>query len=150
MPTSSSKSKVCFFFQGTKFSLVNRTQLKFFIESIFKTEGKKLESINYIFSTDKAVLEINRQFLSHDFYTDIITFDLSESQLIKAEVYISIDRVKDNAIELGASVKHELLRVLFHGVLHLCGFKDKNNSESKLMREKEDIYLGKYLKQSST
>lgn len=113
---------------------------------MFKKEGKKLESINYIFSTDKAVLEINRQFLSHDFYTDIITFDLSESSSIKAEIYISIDRVKDNAVQMKIPFKQELLRVLFHGVLHLCGYKDKNKTETMQMREMENFYLSKYFK----
>ncbi len=145
MPLSTSKSKVCFFFQGAKVSLDNRTQLKKYIESIFKKEGKKLESINYIFCTDKAVLEINRQFLAHDFYTDIITFGLSEAKApIQAEVYISIDRVKENARQLGVSFKSELHRVIFHGVLHLCGYKDKSKKDIEEMRGKEEFYLKKY------
>ena len=146
MGLSASKSKVCFFFQGTTFSLANRKELKSFIESIFKKEGKKLDSLNYIFTTDKAVLEINKQFLSHDFYTDILTFDLSESSSIKAEIYISVDRVKDNAMEMNVPFKQELLRVLFHGVLHLCGYKDKNKTETMQMREMENFYLSKYFK----
>ena len=107
MGLSTSKSKVCFFFQGVKVSLDNRTQLKKYVESIFKKEGKKLFSINYIFCTDKAVLEINRQFLNHDFYTDIITFDLSDSDATQAEIYISVDRVKDNATQLGVPFLNE-------------------------------------------
>ncbi len=145
MPLSTSQSKVCFFFQEVKISLVNRTQLKKYIQSIFKKEGKELESINYIFCTDKAVLEINRQFLTHDFYTDIITFGLSEKGApIQAEIYISIDRVKDNARQLGVSFKSELHRVIFHGVLHLCGYKDKSKKEIGEMRGKEEFYLAKY------
>ncbi len=144
MPLSTSKSKICFFFQGVKINLVNRTQLKKYIGSIFKKEGKNLQFANYIFSTDKAVLEINRQFLSHDFYTDIITFDLSDSNAIQAEIYISVDRVKDNAAQLGVSFKLELHRVIFHGVLHLCGYKDKNKGEIEKMRNREEFYLNKY------
>jgi rRNA maturation RNase YbeY len=144
MPASSSKSKVCFFFQEVKISLTNRTQLKKYVQSIFKKEGKKLRFINYIFCTDKAVLEINRQFLAHNFYTDIITFDLSDSDVIQAEIYISVDRVKDNAAHLGVSFKSELHRVIFHGVLHLCGYKDKKKGEIEEMRVKEDFYLKKY------
>lgn len=140
-----SKSKVCFFFQGVKPSLTNRTKLKRYIQSIFKKEGKELESINYIFCTDKTVLEINRQFLLHDFYTDIITFDLSESNAITAEVYISIDRAKENAAQIGVSIKSELHRVIFHGVLHLCGYKDKSKEEKEKMREKEEYYLKHYV-----
>jgi rRNA maturation RNase YbeY len=146
MPLSSSKSKVCFFFQGVKVNLPNRTQLKKHIQSIFKIEGKKLQSINYIFCTDRAVLEINRQFLAHDFYTDIITFDLSESEAIQAEIYISVDRVKDNATQLGVFFNSELHRVIFHGVLHLCGYKDKNKEQKLVIRGIEDFYLTRYFK----
>lgn len=141
MPLSFSKSKVYFFFQGVKFTLTKRTVLKKYIESIFRKEGKSLKSINYIFCTDKALLEINCQFLSHDFYTDIITFDLSESKEIQAEIYISIDRVKENAVQLGIPFKSELQRVIFHGVLHLCGYRDKTREDQARMREKEDFYI---------
>jgi probable rRNA maturation factor len=141
-----SKSKVCFFFQGVKITLTNRNKLKRYILSIFKNEGKKIASLNYIFSTDKTLLEINRQFLLHDFYTDIITFDLSESKNIQAEIYISVDRVKENAFQLGVSFKSELHRVIFHGVLHLCGYKDKKAAEKVKMRNKEEFYLAHYLK----
>lgn len=146
MPLSFSKSKVYFFFQEVKISLTRRTGLKKFIGSIFRKEGKKLKSINYIFCTDKALLEINRQFLSHDFYTDIITFDLSDSEEIQAEIYISVDRIRDNAAQLGTSFKSELHRVIFHGVLHLCGYKDKSQIDQAKMRKKEDLYLAYYFK----
>ena len=144
MPFSTSQSKVCFFFQGVKVNLANRTELKKYIKYIFKKEGKKLQSINYIFCTDEALLEINRQFLSHDFYTDIITFDLSENEAIQAEIYISLDRIKENIIELGVPFKSELYRVIFHGVLHLCGYKDKSKADKVKMRGKEEFYLSKY------
>ena len=144
MPLSTSQSKVCFFLPGVKFNLANRTQLKNYIQYVFKKEGEKLESLNYIFCTDKALLEINRQFLTHDFYTDIITFDLSDSDAVRAEIYISVDRVKENAIHLGVSFKLELHRVIFHGVLHLCGYKDKSKKETREMRSKEAFYLKKY------
>ena len=139
-----SQSKVCFFFQGVKVHLANRTQLKKYIQFIFKKEGEKLESLNYIFCTDKALLEINQQFLQHDLYTDIITFDLSESDAVRAEIYISVDRVKQNAIHLGFSFKSELHRVIFHGVLHLCGYKDKSKGDIKKMRSKEEFYINRY------
>jgi len=119
--------------------------LKQFIESIFKKEKKRLKSINYIFVFDKRLLEINQQFLQHDFYTDIITFDLSEGSSTQAEIYISIDRVRQNAKGLGVSFKSELHRVIFHGALHLCGYKDKTRREKERMREKEEFYLKKYL-----
>lgn len=142
---SLSKSKVYFFYQGVKSGLQSRTKLKKFIELIFKKEGRPLLSINYIFCTDKALLEINKQFLKHDFYTDIITFDLSESDEIAAEIYISVDRVRDNASLLGVSFKSELHRVIFHGALHLCGYGDKTKGQKAEMRVKEDYYLRKYM-----
>lgn len=141
---------ICFFYQDVKFSLANRGKLKSYIQSIFKKEGKKLISINYIFCTDKALLKINRQFLNHNFYTDIITFDLSETSSIQGEIYISIDRVKDNSKTLGTSFKSELHRVIFHGALHLCGYKDKRKVEKDKMREKEEFYLSFYQKYGST
>jgi probable rRNA maturation factor len=140
------KAKVCFFFQGVKVSLANRKELKRYIQSIFKKEGKKSTSLNYIFCTDKVLLEINRQYLKHDFYTDIITFDLSETNSVLGEIYISVERVKENALELGVSFKSEFHRVIFHGVLHLCGYKDKSREEKDKMREKEEFYLAKYFK----
>lgn len=117
--------------------------MKSFIESLFKKEKRKLGSINYIFCTDKRLLEINQQFLQHDFYTDVISFDLSESNTIIAEVYISIDRVKENAMNLGSPFKRELYRVIFHGALHLCGFEDKTAKQVKQIREKEGFYISR-------
>jgi len=141
-----SESKVCFFFQAVTPVLPQRTKLKRYIHSILKTEGRKFESINFIFCTDKALLEINRQFLNHDFYTDIITFNLSETDSIRAEIYISDERVKENAKNLGFTITSELHRVIFHGVLHLCGYGDKTAAEKKKMREKEQFYLNRYFK----
>ena len=132
-----SKSKVCFFFQGAKVDLANRSILKIYIQSIFKKEGKKLDSVNFIFCSDRALLEINQKYLNHDFYTDIITFNLSETEVIQAEIYISIDRVRENSLKLGVSIKSELLRVIFHGVLHLCGYDhETDNGEMNRLEQK--------------
>lgn len=141
-----SKSKVYFFFQQIEPGLKNRTALKGFIEKLFKKEGKKLRSINYIFCSDKDILKINKQYLKHDFYTDIISFDLSESDQIVAEIYISTERVRENAKSLGTSFISEIHRVIFHGALHLCGYGDKTKSENVEMRKREDYYLNSYLK----
>lgn len=138
-------NKVSFFFEKRNFSLSNRSELKLFIESVFKREMKKLKTINYVFVSDRRLLEINRQFLNHDFYTDIITFELSQTIETEAEVYISIDRVKENAKIQKTSFKEELLRVIFHGALHLCGYADKSAKDNKKMREKEEEYLSRYL-----
>lgn len=138
---------IYFFTQNTTLPLRDRTRLKAFLARLAKKEGKSLGSLNYIFCTDKALLDINRQYLKHDFYTDIITFDLSESpSTLSGEIYISIDRVRDNAKTLGVSVKEELHRVIFHGLLHLCGYRDKKPGEIKEMRAKEGYYLQQYLK----
>jgi probable rRNA maturation factor len=142
---STTPSKVQFHFLKGANKLTQRTILKAFIERLFKKEGKILGKIQYIFCSDDYLLDINRQYLQHDYYTDIITFDLSEpKQPINAEIYISIDRVKENAREFKTSFKRELHRVIFHGALHLCGYKDKKPKEEALMRKTEDKYLGLY------
>ena len=139
-----SQSKVCFFFKTTV-SLQDRTKLKKFIEAIFRKEKSQLCSLNYIFCNDKYLLEINRQYLKHDYYTDIITFELSQNKMpIEGEVYISIDRVKDNARLLHQPFYMELHRVIFHGTLHLCGYRDMNKKQSKEMREMETKCLNEY------
>ena len=122
--------------------LTGKTGLKAFIQALFRKERKQLGSLTYIFCSDEFLLQINRDFLKHDYYTDILTFGLSEKgQPVEAEVYISLDRVKDNAETLGIGYRQETLRVIFHGALHLCGYKDKKKSEIALMRAKEDQYL---------
>jgi len=142
--TSSTNSKVCFFFK-TPVSLQDRTKLKKFIEAAFRKEKKKLRSLNYIFCTDKDLLEINRQYLKHDYYTDIITFELSEKgNPIEGEVYISVNRVRDNSNIVKEPMQRELHRVIFHGVLHLCGHRDKSNDEQKKMRSNEERMLKRY------
>ncbi|MES2331716.1 MAG: rRNA maturation RNase YbeY [Bacteroidota bacterium] len=122
--------------------LAGKTAVKAFVQSIFKKEKHPLASVTYIFCSDEFLLQMNRDFLQHDYYTDIITFGLSDmGQPIEAEIYISIDRVRENAIDHETTFKQEVLRVIFHGALHLCGYKDKKKSEITLMREKEDQYL---------
>ncbi len=107
----------------------------------------KIESLNYVFCSDNYLLGINKQFLNHDYYTDIISFDLSEVPgVLLAEVYISVDRVKENAKTMGNLYSNELLRVIFHGALHFCGYKDKKPADTKLMRAMEDKWLKAYLK----
>jgi rRNA maturation RNase YbeY len=139
--------QVQFFFSGVSVSLTERTRLKKFISTIFRLEGKQLGHLNYIFCADEYLLNINRQYLNHDYYTDIISFDIGEpGTAINGEIYISTDRVKENATILGMPFKQELHRVIFHGALHLCGYKDKTKNQQSLMRSREDHYLMKYLK----
>ena len=128
-------------------TLANRTALKAFIEKAIKKEGLDIETLQYIFCSDKYILGINKSYLQHDYYTDIISFDLSETRgKLIGEVYISIDRVKDNAKTHKTSLKEEMLRVIFHGALHFCGYKDKKPADIKKMRAQEDKWLKSYLK----
>ena len=140
-----SKSKISLFSNDAKVNIKNRSILKKFIEEIFKKERKEIEFANFIFCSDKTILNINRQYLKHDYYTDIITFNLSETDDIQGEIFISIDRVRENAHKLGVSFNSELHRVIFHGILHLCGYRDQTKFEKNKIREKEDFYLTWYL-----
>ncbi len=124
-----------------------RKKLKNFINE-FLRRGVDYHSgeINYIFCNDEDLLQINRDFLQHDYYTDIITFDMSEKggNFLQSEIYISVDRVKDNALKNQRPFREELHRVIFHGILHLCGYKDKTKREEALMRSIEDKCLNEY------
>ncbi len=136
---------VNFFWVDVKPSLKNRKMLKGFINKLFKKEKRALQSINYVFCSDEYMLEINNNFLKHDFYTDTITFDLSENKdMVTGEVYISYDRVRDNAKVLKISFNEELHRFIFHGALHLCGYKDKKGTDKTKMREAENNHLLTY------
>ncbi len=139
---------ISFNYADKKVSLTHRTLLKSFITKQVRKEGLSISQLQYVFCSDKYLLDINRQFLNHDYYTDIISFDLSETkgELI-AEVYISIDRVRDNAFKLKTTIKEELLRVIFHGALHFCGYKDKKPIDVDLMRSMENKWINAYLKQ---
>ena len=128
-------------------ALNDRKRLKEFITSIFKREHIKANNLEVIFCSDEYLLNINQNYLKHDFYTDIITFDLSQhgDSFLNAEIYISSERVKENAVNFKTSFQNELHRVIFHGVLHLCGYKDKSKQDIEIMRRKENEYLKAYL-----
>lgn len=115
--------------------------LKNWIENIIISEGKKLGEINYIFCDDEYLLKINLDFLDHDYYTDIITFDQVRGKTISGEIFVSLQRIKDNASLISKNYEEEKKRVIAHGILHLCGYKDKTEEEQKTMRAKEDFYL---------
>ena len=127
-----------------KFTAQGKTYIKSFLSDLFKREKKVLGEIQYVFCSDEYLLQINKQFLQHDYYTDIITFDLSSGKEVTAEIYISVDRVKENASAFDVPFRQEMLRVIFHGALHLCGYRDKTKGEITLMREKESEYLRKF------
>lgn len=111
------------------------------LASIITTENKKIGPLAYIFCDDEQLLQINREYLQHDYYTDIITFDYTKGKVVSGDIFISLQRVFDNAKALGNSEKSELFRVLAHGILHLCGYPDKDAQQQKLMRSKEEFYL---------
>lgn len=125
---------------------LNSELFALWLEQVAKEEGFEIEAISIIFCSDEELLEMNKQYLQHDYYTDIITFDYSEEdEYLMGDLFISIDRIIDNAKHLNVEYLTELKRVCVHGVLHLCGYKDKSPSEELEMREKEEYYLIKFV-----
>ncbi len=121
-----------------EFTLENETVISDWLSKVIISENKKEGDINYIFCDDDYLLEINQQYLDHDTLTDIISFDYSVGNELHGDIFISIDRVRENALEFNVSFEDELNRVMVHGVLHYCGFKDKTEEDEKVMRIKED------------
>ena len=134
-----------YYLQDCDLKLPNKEQLSIWIEETIENEGKEAGVLSVIFCSDDYLLEINKKYLNHDYYTDIITFDYVDAELIGApisgDLFISIDTVGRNAFEYKVQFKTELHRVIIHGILHLLGYKDKTSSESLEMRTKEDFYL---------
>ena len=122
----------------TDFLLDNETQFSDWISRVILSENKKEGDINYIFCDDEYILEINKQYLDHDYYTDIISFDYSVGNELNGDIFVSIERVKENATDFNATFDEELKRVIIHGILHYCGYKDKSEEDEALMRSKED------------
>lgn len=131
-------SKIEFFTESVDFELSEPLVYSNWLETLIKKEGGKLNHLNYIFCSDDYLLEINKDYLHHDTFTDIITFPLENYPLIEGDIFISIDRIKENSIEYSTSFQNELLRVMAHGVLHLCGYRDKTEEETRVMRRKEE------------
>lgn len=131
-----------FFNEDVDFKVPHPRKTKAWLKFIVIAESYELNQLNYIFCSDEYLLTINQQYLNHDFYTDIITFDNSEEEgIIEGDIFVSLDRVRENANELNKSFEEELLRVLAHGVLHLVGYDDVNDKQELEMRKKEDFYL---------
>jgi rRNA maturation RNase YbeY len=127
------------------FHLEKVNSISNWIEETIYTEKKTLGEITYIFCDDEYLLKKNQEYLQHDTLTDIITFDYSEENTLSADIFISVERVKENAVIFAVSFEQELKRVIIHGILHLMGYKDKSEEESKIMRSKEDFYLSKLI-----
>ena len=122
----------------TDFKLEEETTYSDWISKVINSENKNEGEINYIFCDDDYLVQINQQYLDHDTLTDIISFDYSIGNELQGDIYISIERVLENAIDFNVSFDEELKRVLVHGVLHYCGYKDKSNEDVKIMRQKEE------------
>jgi rRNA maturation RNase YbeY len=134
-------SKIVFFYEDIQPLKLQKTQIKKYIKLLINNELKKPGDISIIFCSDSYLLDINKEYLKHNYFTDIITFNYVEGDTISGDLFISIDRVKENSIEFKSGWKKELYRVIFHGLLHLVGYNDKTPEEFKIIREKEDIYL---------
>lgn len=132
---------ISFNFIETKDVVSQKNKVKSWIKSVAEKRGFKVGEISYIFCSDDYLLDINKTYLKHDFYTDIITFDYTDAKKISGDLYISIDRVRDNAQELNLGFEQELHRVIIHGVLHILGLKDKTEEEAKEMRKAEEECL---------
>lgn len=122
----------------TEFELPNEMQISDWLSKVILSENKKEGDINYIFCDDEYLVEINQQYLDHDTLTDIISFDYSVGNELHGDIFISVERVRENALDFKVSFEEELQRVLVHGVLHYCGYKDKTDADELLMRNKED------------
>lgn len=133
-----------YFFEDTNFKFNKRRATSNWLKSAIALENKKLGDISIIYCSDDYLLEINKQYLSHDYYTDVITFNYCEGDLISGDIFISVDTIKANAEEYGASFDNELCRVMVHGILHLIGYDDDCESNQLIMRQKEDFYLERY------
>ncbi|MBS4013200.1 MAG: rRNA maturation RNase YbeY [Bacteroidetes bacterium] len=133
--------KINFFFEDIKQIKLSKTILKKWIRQVIETEGSTFGFINIIFCSDEYLLEMNKNYLKHDYYTDIITFDYSENRVLSTDLFISVERVYDNSKKVSVDFKKELNRVIIHGILHVLGYNDKSPKQKQLMREKEDTYL---------
>jgi len=134
-------SKIAFFTEDIDFKLSNESVVAEWIENCIASEGKKAGNLTFVFCSDEYLLPINIQYLNHDTFTDIITFNYVEENTISGDIFISVDRVKENAEKLKATFKQELCRVIIHGVLHLIGYNDKTPEEAHQIRAREDFYL---------
>ncbi len=138
-------SNINFFTENISYRLQHKTKIRQLLKLLAEEEGKNIGEINYIFCSDDYLLNINKEYLKADYLTDVITFDYCEKNIISGDIYISIERVKENSKLYHQLFFQETLRIIIHGALHLCGYKDKKPSEEKTMRKKEDYYLKKYI-----
>lgn len=135
-------AKINFYFQDVAFKLLQKKRLRLILEQLFTDSGRKLKALRIIFCDDSFLLQLNKKYLNHDYFTDILTFDFSsDSNLIDGELYISLTRVQENSVLLQTGTLCEVSRVMFHGALHLVGYSDNSKRARNLMTTKENYYL---------
>ena len=132
---------ISYFFEDIDFLFKKKTLNNKWLKLVAESEIRRIGQINIIFCSDNYILDINQQYLQHDYFTDIITFDYCEGEVLSGDLFISIDTVRENAIEYGTEFEEELNRVMVHGVLHLIGYDDHSDEDVAQMRKKEDYYL---------
>ena len=132
---------ISYFFEDTDFQFKKKTLNNKWLRLVAESEIRRVGQINIIFCSDNYILDVNQQFLQHDYFTDIITFDYCERDILSGDLFISVDTVRDNAVEYGTEFEDELNRVIVHGVLHLIGYDDHSDEDVAQMRKKEDYYL---------
>lgn len=136
-----------FFYDNVKPAISSKRNLIKFIEKVIQEENKVPGDLNFIFTDDETLLLMNTEFLGHDYYTDVITFGEKDDKTVNGEVYLSVDRIKENAEIYNVKLEEETLRVLIHGVLHLCGYDDKSEYERRIMRDAEGKYIKLFMKE---
>jgi rRNA maturation RNase YbeY len=136
-------SNIDFFFEDIQPISINQISIKKYVNNLINKELKVCGDISVVFCSDNYLLEMNKQYLEHDYFTDIITFDYVEGKTISGDLFISFDRIKENSKQFDTELVKEIYRVVFHGILHLVGYNDKTDAEQKLMTEKENFYLKK-------
>ena len=138
-------NNISFHSEGVNTKTPSKRRLKAWIKEFVSNHGKKVGELAFIFCSDEKILEVNQNFLQHDYYTDIISFDYCEGEIVSGDIFISVERVAENATSHNAEYNTELLRVLAHGVLHLIGFQDKSPKKKKEMTENEDLCISLFL-----
>ncbi|MDR0420850.1 MAG: rRNA maturation RNase YbeY [Prevotellaceae bacterium] len=134
-----------FFVENISFDLKSKRKIKYWITNTVESENKKIGDVNFIFCSDEYLLDINKKYLGHDYFTDVITFDFCTDNNVSGDIFISVDSVRSNSLKYKQSFVNELYRVMIHGILHLCSYGDSTESEIALMRLKENIYLKKIM-----
>ena len=135
---------ILFYTENVNYVLPHKNKIRELLNLLAKEEKKDIGQLSYIFCSDEYLLEINKQYLHADYLTDVITFDYCQNEFVSGDIFISVERVKENSVLFSQSYFDEMLRVVVHGLLHLCGYKDKKEKEQQQMREKENYYIEKY------